>query len=87
MGKEVDLSGLDIGDSVHISNINMPDDAELIIADRDFTIATIAAPTLLTETADEESAEGEEGDADEGTEVAESEAVADDGDEVEGEKD
>jgi large subunit ribosomal protein L25 len=83
----VDLSGLDIGDSVHISNINMPDDAELIIADRDFTIATIAAPTLLTETADEESAEGEEGDADEGTEVAESEAVADDGDEVEGEKD
>ena len=55
----VDLTGLDIGDSVHISSIELPGDVELIIADRDFTVATIAAPTLLVEIEDEE--EGEEG--------------------------
>ena len=40
----VDLTGMDIGDSIHIGAIELPEDAELIIADRDFTIATIAAP-------------------------------------------
>ena len=57
----VNLSGLDIGDSVHISQIEIPDDAELTIADRDFTIATIAAPTLLVETEGEDGVDGEEG--------------------------
>lgn len=44
----VDLAGLDIGDSVHISAIELPKDVRLVIADRDFTIATIAAPSILT---------------------------------------
>jgi len=53
---DVDLTGLDIGDSVHISAIKLPAGAHPVIADRDFTIATIAAPTVKT---DETAAEGE----------------------------
>jgi len=63
----VDLTGLEIGDSVHISAITLPEDVELTITDRDFTIATIAAPTLLA-ASDEEGEEGEEGEAMEGAE-------------------
>ncbi len=40
----VDLSGLKIGDSVHISNVKLPKNITPVIADRDFTIATIVAP-------------------------------------------
>ena len=39
---EVDLTGLEIGDSVHISAVTLPDDVTPTITDRDFTIATIA---------------------------------------------
>ncbi|NQU62365.1 MAG: 50S ribosomal protein L25/general stress protein Ctc [Rhodospirillales bacterium] len=67
----VDLTGLDIGDSVHIGALNIPSDVELT-TDRDFTIATIAAPTLLVEVEEGEAAEGEEGE--EGAEGAEGEA-------------
>jgi large subunit ribosomal protein L25 len=38
---EVDLSGLQIGDSVHISSITLPEGARPTITNRDFTIATI----------------------------------------------
>jgi large subunit ribosomal protein L25 len=38
----VDLSGLDIGDSIHISQLKLPAGARPVIRDRDFTIATIA---------------------------------------------
>ena len=57
-----DLRGLDIGDSIHISAIELPEDVELTITDRDFTIATIAAPTIV-EDVEEDSGdvEGEEG--------------------------
>ncbi|WP_169570156.1 50S ribosomal protein L25/general stress protein Ctc [Sneathiella limimaris] len=51
---EVDLSKFDIGDSIHISDFDLPDGAEPTITDRDFTVATIAAPTVVTETTDEE---------------------------------
>ena len=47
----VDLTGLDIGDSVHISAIKLPEGAQSAIADRDFTVATIAAPTVRSEEA------------------------------------
>ena len=60
---EADLAGLDIGDSVHISDIALPEGVEPTITDRDFTIATIAAPSGGTEeeeTDAEEGAEGEE---------------------------
>ena len=48
---DVDLTGLDIGDSVHISAVKLPAGAVTAINDRDFTIATIAAPNVKTEEA------------------------------------
>ncbi|MCT8996783.1 50S ribosomal protein L25/general stress protein Ctc [Chelativorans intermedius] len=63
---EVDLTGLDIGDSVHISAVTLPEGVEPTITDRDFTIATVAAPAGLkaedggAEEAAEEEAEEEE---------------------------
>ena len=55
---EIDLTGLEIGDSVHISALTLPDGITPTITDRDFTIATIAAPTVAVadEAADEEAA-------------------------------
>ena len=52
----VDLAGLDIGDSVHISHITLPEGSTPTITERDFTIATIAAPAGLKE--EEEAEEG-----------------------------
>ena len=47
----VDLSGLDIGDSVHISAVNFPPGSRPVITDRDFTIASIAASSAVREEA------------------------------------
>jgi len=44
---EANLSGLEIGDSIHISSINLEDDVKPTITDRDFTIATLAPPTVM----------------------------------------
>ncbi|NQV85241.1 MAG: 50S ribosomal protein L25/general stress protein Ctc [Rhodospirillales bacterium] len=74
----VDLTGLEIGDSVHISSIELPGDVELVIADRDFTVATIAAPTLLVDVEEEVVAEGEEGEVGEEKAGAEGEEKAED---------
>ena len=38
---DVDLTGLEIGDSVHISAIKLPDGVRPTITERDFTVATI----------------------------------------------
>jgi large subunit ribosomal protein L25 len=46
----IDLAGLDIGDSVHISHVSLPEGARPTI-DRDFTVATIAPPTVKSEEA------------------------------------
>jgi large subunit ribosomal protein L25 len=43
----VDLAGKDIGDSIHISSVTLPDGVKSAIRDRDFTIATIVAPSGL----------------------------------------
>ena len=51
----VDLSGLKIGDSVHISHIKLPEGVRPVIGDRDFTVATIVTPAGGT-TGDEEAA-------------------------------
>jgi large subunit ribosomal protein L25 len=48
---EVDLSGLEIGEGVHISMVKLPDGVHPAITDRDFTIATIAAPTVVRDEA------------------------------------
>lgn len=50
---DIDLTGLEIGDSVHISTIELPEGVRPTITDRDFTIATIAAPTVVREEAAE----------------------------------
>ncbi len=75
----IDLTGLDIGDSIHASVLSLPEGVELTITDRDFTIATIAAPTIMEEpeavaAEGEEDAEGVEGEeAAEGEEAKEGE--------------
>jgi large subunit ribosomal protein L25 len=45
----VDVSGYDIGESIHISAVQLPEGATPAIADRDFTIATIVPPTVRGE--------------------------------------
>jgi large subunit ribosomal protein L25 len=55
----IDLTDLEIGDSVHISEVTLPEGVAPTITDRDFTIATIAAPSVIREEA-AEAAEGEE---------------------------
>jgi large subunit ribosomal protein L25 len=50
----VDLAGHKIGDSLHISHVKLPAGVTPVIADRDFTIATIVAPAGgVSETAEE----------------------------------
>ena len=70
---EIDLAGLEIGDSVHISHVALPEGARPTIRDRDFTIATIAAPTVAAEAAGAEDEDAEEATAD-AVEAAESSA-------------
>ncbi|MFN3961151.1 MAG: 50S ribosomal protein L25/general stress protein Ctc [Parvularculaceae bacterium] len=53
---EVSLEGLDIGDSIHISAFKLPEGVTPVIADRDFTVATIAAPSALRSEENEEAA-------------------------------
>jgi large subunit ribosomal protein L25 len=42
---EISLKGLEVGDSIHISNVTLPAGAKSAITDRDFTIATLIAPS------------------------------------------
>ena len=44
---EANLSGLEIGDSIHISSISLDESVKPTILDRDFTIATLAPPTVM----------------------------------------
>lgn len=46
---EFDLTGLEIGHSIHISAIKLPNGVTPVIRDRDFTVATIAPPTVVRE--------------------------------------
>jgi len=62
---EIDLTGLELGDSVHFSDITLPEGVTPIIDDRDFTIATIAAPSGLKSDEEEDEAATEEGKAEE----------------------
>ena len=54
---EFDLIESDIGDSIKISNINLPNEVNPTITDRDFVVATLVPPTVEAEP---EKAEGEE---------------------------
>ena len=69
---EIDVTGLEIGDSIHISNITLPAGSESAITDRDFTIAGVTAPSALKSSDDEaEESEEAEGEEAEGEEAAE----------------
>lgn len=66
----VDLSDVDVGDVIHMSDITLPEGTRPMITDRDFVIANISAPSSLK-------SEGEDEDEDAATdEVVEEEATA-----------
>ena len=78
---EIDVEGKEVGDSIHISELKLPEGSESAITDRDFTIATLVAPSALkksegAEGEEEELAEGEEAEAAEGGEDAAGEEEA-----------
>lgn len=69
---EVDVSGLDLGEAIKISDIKLPEGATPTITDRDFTILAIVAPSGLksaqdaaADDAEEEEVAEEGGDAEE----------------------
>lgn len=68
----ISLKGRDVGDSIHISDVTLPNGVEPSVNDRDFTIATIVPPTVPT--ADDEAADAEVAEA----QAAESAAAAED---------
>ncbi|MEM8573043.1 MAG: 50S ribosomal protein L25/general stress protein Ctc [Pseudomonadota bacterium] len=59
---QIDLTGLEIGESIHISAVTLPEGATPTIADRDFTVATIAGRGA-DDSAEEEGAEEAEDEA------------------------
>ncbi len=79
----LDVTGLDIGDSIHISHVTLPEGSVSAITDRDFTIATIVAPSALkqeaSDAADAEVAAAEAAAADEGEADAEAGEEASEG--------
>lgn len=69
----IDLAGTDIGTSIKISFVKLPENVVPTITDRDFVIATVAAPTVMKEPEKPAEAvtEGADGEAPaEGAEVA-----------------
>ena len=66
----IDVTGFDVGDSIHISNVTLPKGAESAIADRDFTIATIVAPSAMKSSEGDTTVDSGEAAAAEGGEEA-----------------
>jgi len=56
---EIDVTGKDVGDSIHISEVTLPAGSESAITDRDFTIATLVAPSALKKAEGDTTTEGE----------------------------
>ena len=57
----IDLTGFEVGESIHISHVSLPKGAASAITDRDFTIATVVAPSSLkSQEGDTAKTEGEE---------------------------
>jgi large subunit ribosomal protein L25 len=54
----IDLTGFEVGDSIHISAVTLPKGGKWAIEDRDFTIATIVAPSALKSSEGETTEEG-----------------------------
>ena len=75
----IDLTGLEIGDAIHISQVKLPEGVKPAIDDRDFTVATVVAPSAMkAEEEEEAAAEGEVPTV--GDEDAEGEGESDAGD-------
>jgi large subunit ribosomal protein L25 len=55
----ISLAGLEVGDAVHISHVDLPQGATPAIEDRDFTIATVVAPSALKSTEGDNETEAE----------------------------
>ena len=68
----IDLTDHDVGDTIHMSEITLPEGTRPMITDRDFVIANISAPSSLKSAGDDE---------DEGAEAATEEAAAEGGEE------
>ena len=90
----VDLNGLDIGSSIKISSIKLPENVSPTIQGRDFVIATVAAPTIVKEpekpaeeTEGETTEEGAEAASTEGAEKTAEETDKNEGDKAKGDKD
>ena len=83
---EVNLEGKEQGDSVNISDADLPEGTKPVIDDRDFTIATIMAPRKIEEPVVEEAEgeEGAEGEAAEGAEGGDAPAEGSDAEKAEG---
>ena len=74
----VDLARREIGESIHISAIKLPDGVLPTIKDRDFTIATVAAPTVVKEPEPAAEATATETDADTEAKPAEGDKATED---------
>ena len=61
---EIDVTGKDVGDSIHISEVNLPTGSASAITDRDFTIATLVAPSALKKSEGDTGSEPAAGDVD-----------------------
>ena len=73
----ISLKGTDVGDSIHISNVKLPKGVTSAIDDRDFTIATLIAPSALkSETLEQVAEEAAAAEAAHDEHVAEVEAEA-----------
>ena len=81
----VDLDNLDIGSSIKISSIKLPENVTPTIQGRDFVVATVAAPTIIKEPEKPAEETTEEG-AEPGTEGAEGEVKTAEGDKKEDDK-
>jgi large subunit ribosomal protein L25 len=55
----IDLTGLEIGDSVHIGKVKLPEGVTPANLDEDFTVATIVAPSAMKAEEEEAAPEGE----------------------------
>lgn len=70
---QIDVTGKEVGDSLHISEVTLPEGSESAITDRDYTIATLVAPSALKKA---EGDAGEEGEGAEGEETPAAEGEA-----------
>jgi large subunit ribosomal protein L25 len=73
------IDGLDIGDSIHIGQVNLPEGVTPANTDEDFTVATIVAPSAMKAEEEEAAAEGEVPTVGEEGEEAEGEEAKEEG--------